>query len=159
MVWFMSTPYAPVAIDTRGSLSIPMGIKNNLGITPGSTMLVRQINGVILLVPYHGEVVVASGEDRLHAWVDEQLTKALPPAPLQPSKMAVAESLRIQGSRERHAQRMAALQEQSRLMELRIEHQRQLRTRVMPPELTADEHAALLKDIGAQPAESEGTPL
>jgi hypothetical protein len=111
-----TTPYIPVRVDTRGSLNLPADIKSRLGVMPGVTLLSRQINGVIILVPFTGEAEVAFQEDRLHTWVGQQLSAPITPMPLHTaSKMATAEAIRLQASRERHAQRQEILRLQKEI--------------------------------------------
>ncbi len=100
-------------------MSIPADIKARLGITLGSTILVRQVHGVIILVPFSGEAEQAAQTESLHGWVSSQLNMPVSQAPVTAtSKTATAEAIRLQASRERHQQRMALVQEKIRLAEI-----------------------------------------
>jgi hypothetical protein len=114
-----TSTYIPVRVDMRGSMNLPADIKARLGITLGSTLLVRQVHGVILVVPFSGEAEQAAQTDTLHSWVSQQLGMPQSEAPVtSTSKTATAEAIRLQASRERHQQRMALVQEKIRLAEI-----------------------------------------
>jgi hypothetical protein len=74
----------------------------------------KRVNGVIIIVPLHGEAEKAFETGTLHEWISEQLDKPMAPVQVQPSKMAVAESIRLQHMRERFEQKR-------KLMELELQ--------------------------------------
>jgi hypothetical protein len=114
-----TTLYIPVRVDSRGSINLPVDIKSRFGVSLGSTLLARQVNGVILLIPLQGAAEQALQEDRLNAWVGEQLSAPVTEVPIHTtSKVATAEAIRLQGSRERFEQRREILRLQKEIAEL-----------------------------------------
>ena len=115
-----TTLYIPVRVDSRGSINLPSDIKSRFGVSLGSTLLARQINGVILLIPLQGEAEKALQEDRLNTWVGDQLDTPVTPVSIQnTSKVATAEAIRLQASRERFAQRQEILRLQKEIAEIK----------------------------------------
>ena len=128
----MSTPYIPVKVDMRGSLNLPSIIKSSLGINLGDTILVRQVNGVILLIPMKGEAEAAASSDTLHDWVGRELDRPVTSAPVQVSKGAVTESIKIQAMRERFEQRKALLMLEKEVLEQRLAERARIREENSP---------------------------
>jgi hypothetical protein len=114
-----TTLYIPVRVDSRGSINLPVDIKSRFGVSLGSTLLARQVNGVILLIPVQGAAEQALQDDRLNAWVGEQLNAPVTEVPVSAtSKVATAEAIRLQASRERFEQRREILRLQKEIAEL-----------------------------------------
>lgn len=112
----MNTTFIPVRVDMRGSINIPAVLKTELVINLGAQLLMKRVGGVIILVPLQGEAEQAFENNTLHEWIGQQLDKPMPPVQVQPSKMAVAESIRLQHMRERFEQKR-------KLMELELQIQ------------------------------------
>jgi bifunctional DNA-binding transcriptional regulator/antitoxin component of YhaV-PrlF toxin-antitoxin module len=108
----MSTTFIPVRVDMRGSINIPAVLKTELVINLGAQLLLKRVNGVIIMVPLQGEAEQAFEKGTLHEWIGQQLDKPMAPVQVQPSKMAVAESIRLQHMRERfeHKRRLLELE-------------------------------------------------
>lgn len=121
----MNTMFIPVRVDTRGSVNLPASIKTALNVGLGATVLVRQINGVVVLVPMNGEAECAAQEERLNEWVSVQLGKPVQATPIQASKTAIAESIKLQTMRERFEQRRQLLELELQLAQAKLK-QRQL---------------------------------
>lgn len=112
----MNTTFIPVRVDMRGSINIPAVLKTELVINLGAQLLMKRVGGVIILVPLQGEAEQAFENNTLHEWIGQQLDKPMAPVQVQPSKMAVAESIRLQHMRERYEQKR-------KLMELELQIQ------------------------------------
>lgn len=135
-----TTPYIPVRVDSRGSINLPSDIKQGLNITLSSTLLVRRVNGLVVLIPLHGEAEQALQEDRLGAWVDFQLGTPVAPMPVHASsKLATAEALKIQAARERFEHKKELLRLQADLRPRRIPLSQKYQTAVAaePPPAAA----------------------
>lgn len=131
----MSTNWFPIALDSRGSLNLPAGIKQATSLGMGSPLLVREVEGVMVLVPLTGEAAQAHQSGTLEAWVDQRLRSTLPPAPVTLGTTALAEAARTQRAREKH---------QMRMQEMQMEHALILARRgITTPTPTAEAPAAL----------------
>jgi hypothetical protein len=102
--------YIPLRLDLRGSLNLPAEIKRSLNLPPGASVMVRQIGGVVLLVPTDGPGGEAIREGRLETWLADQLDQPVPAAPVQVGKTALAATIRLQAAREKFEQQKAVLQ-------------------------------------------------
>lgn len=112
----MSTNWFDVSLDCRGSLNLPAPLKHKLGLVAGSPFFVREVDGVVILVPRNTEASQAQHEGTLDAWVNDRLHCTLPPAPLTLGATALAEAARTQRAREKHAMRMQEMQMQHALI-------------------------------------------
>jgi hypothetical protein len=111
----MSTYWFPISLDARGSLNLPIDIKRRLNLGANTDFVVREVNGVILVVPLVGDAVAASSNNNMEAWVDDKLQTALPPAPVASGAVALAEAVRTQRAREKHAMKMQEMDKQLEL--------------------------------------------
>lgn len=148
MVLLMSTSYFPVRVDTRGSLNLPSSIRNDLRLDVGTSVLVREINGVVLLVPFHGASEQASSDGKLQEWVDERLGHAMAPASITPSKTAVAESIKMQAMRERLAGRKAILELELRVAEARAAERAEARRAARIPAPSTESVEDIVRGMG-----------
>lgn len=117
----MSTYWFDLSLDARGSINLPIEIKRRLNLGMIAPLAVREVNGVIIVVPLLGEAAEAHQNKALEAWVDARLQTALPPAPVASSATVVAEVVRAQRARERHEMRMKAMQMQVEVFRARRE--------------------------------------
>lgn len=122
----MSTNWFNASLDARGSLNLPADIKRRLGLGVASPLFIREVDGVVLLVPMTGEAAEAQRDGNLEAWVDVRLKSTLPPAPITLGTTALAEAAKTQRAREKHEMRMA---------EMRMQHDLILARRGVVPQL------------------------
>jgi hypothetical protein len=134
MVPFMSTNWFPASLDSRGSLNLPAGIKHAAGLGVGSPLLIREVEGILVVVSLTGEAAQAHQGNSLEAWVDQRLRSTLPPAPVTLGTTALAEAARTQRAREKH---------QMKMQEMQMEHALILARRGVVPQPAAEAPAAL----------------
>lgn len=103
----MSTNWHHQAFDSRGSLNLKRQIKDRLGPHP---LLIRETDGIVILVSLQDEALQAHTEGRLDAWINGRLGSALPPAPIELGTTALTEAARLQRAREKHQMVMAEIQ-------------------------------------------------
>lgn len=124
--WFNSS------LDARGSLNLPADIKRQLGLGVSSPLLIREVEGIIVVVPMTFDAAQAQKDGMLEAWVNARLHSTLPPAPMTLGTTALAEAARTQRAREKHEMKMR---------EMRMEHDLILARRgivVRPPAPAVD---------------------
>lgn len=146
----MSTYWFPLSLDARGSLNIPIDIKRRLGLGVNTNLVVREVNGVIVVVPLIGDALAAHTNNTLEVWVDGRLQTALPPAPVASSAVAVAEAVRTQRAREKHAMKM---QEMDKQLEMYRAKREVMQETQRPPHQTARE--AMLERARNAPASTQ----
>lgn len=112
----MSTNWYEASLDARGSLNLPADIKRRLSLGVASPLLIREVDGVVLIVPLTGEAAQAFHGGTIETWVDGKLHSTLPPAPVTLGTTALAEAARTQRAREKHQMRMQELQMQHELI-------------------------------------------
>ncbi len=108
----MSTNWYQASLDARGSLNLPADVKRVMGLGVASPLLIRVVEGVVLVVPLTNTVAQAQQAGTLETLLDGWLQSTLPPAPVTLGALALAEAARTQRAREKHAMRMREMEMQ-----------------------------------------------
>ena len=117
----MNTNWYNSSLDARGSLNLPADIKRHLNLGVASPLFIREVEGIIILVPIHGDVEAAQKAGDLENWVNDRLHSALPPAPVTLGTTALAEAARTQRAREKHEMKMREMDKQLEIYQARRE--------------------------------------
>jgi looped-hinge helix DNA binding domain, AbrB family len=66
-----------LTLSNRGQITLPAGMRKNLGLTPGATLIVEEVNGEIRLKPAAVVEIEHYSDDQITEWDRaDQLTAA-----------------------------------------------------------------------------------